>query len=64
MLPNEELLNRGGLLRPDPCERQPLIRPAKYVVRRCIEPMTRLPLSGSEVGGGRGEQEQGVNRTI
>eukprot|EP00965_Chrysotila_dentata_P118780 3927444-Pleurochrysis_carterae.AAC.1 len=64
MNPNKELLSRGGLLRPDPCERQPLIRQAKYVVRRCIEPMAWLPLSGGEVGGGRGEQERGVDRTI
>eukprot|EP00965_Chrysotila_dentata_P084454 2788622-Pleurochrysis_carterae.AAC.2 len=64
MLPHEELLSRGGLLRPDHCERQPLIRQAEYVVRHRIEPMARLPLGDGEVGGGGGEQERGVDRTI
>eukprot|EP00965_Chrysotila_dentata_P019342 643489-Pleurochrysis_carterae.AAC.1 len=64
MLPNEELLGRGGLLRPDSCKRQPLLRQAQDCIRCCVEPMARLPLSSGEVGRGRGEQGRGVDRTI
>eukprot|EP00965_Chrysotila_dentata_P147341 4864118-Pleurochrysis_carterae.AAC.1 len=61
MLPNEELFGRGGRLRPDSCKRQLLVRQAQDVVRRCIQPMTQLPLSsGAEVG--RGQRGAGARR--
>eukprot|EP00965_Chrysotila_dentata_P188122 6172555-Pleurochrysis_carterae.AAC.1 len=51
---------RGGLLRPDSRKRQPLVRQAQDVVRRCVEPMARLPLSKRR--GRPGQRRAGARR--